>query len=363
MRLRKGDFEETQHAGGVSPAWPITLDRPRALLRRGRNLWFVHGARGDDPTENGDEPPYAYAADPPRSRRRGAEDALGDAWAGGPSPCRSASSLDQANPLTSNCIKCKTCGGYPCLLKAKCRRPHHRHRADARPAQRHPADRPQGAAPRNRRRRAARSPAWSAPTEQGEERWTRRYRRARRRRGEQRRHPAGLGQRRPSRRPGQFIRPGRAQLHVPQSDGDDLADARATSRCTFPKTLAVNDFYWGDPDGGFDLPMGHIQMLEYMSGQTLEGEVSDWLPPAICARRARQRRRIANLEHDGDLGGSAGAGQPRPPDARRAHPARLHPQQSRRPRAAGAASSTKSLDGFVDQRAPDLAAPLPARFR
>jgi hypothetical protein len=49
----------------------------------------------------------------------------------------------------------------------------------------------------------------------------------------------------------------------------------------FPKTLAVNDFYHRDPRGGFDLPMGHIQLLEYMSGQTLEGEVSDWLPPAL----------------------------------------------------------------------------------
>ena len=49
----------------------------------------------------------------------------------------------------------------------------------------------------------------------------------------------------------------------------------------FPKTLAVNDFYWRDPRGGFDLPMGHIQLLEYMTGQTLEGEVSDWLPPSL----------------------------------------------------------------------------------
>jgi choline dehydrogenase-like flavoprotein len=50
---------------------------------------------------------------------------------------------------------------------------------------------------------------------------------------------------------------------------------------TFPKTLAVNDFYFGDPRGGYDKPMGHIQLLEYMSGQTLEGEISDWLPPAL----------------------------------------------------------------------------------
>jgi len=56
--------------------------------------------------------------------------------------------------------------------------------------------------------------------------------------------------------------------------------ARA-ARVEFPKTLAVNDFYWRDPRGGFDMPMGHIQLLEYMSGQTLEGQVSDWLPPAL----------------------------------------------------------------------------------
>src|SRR6185437_15557150 len=42
-----------------------------------------------------------------------------------------------------------------------------------------------------------------------------------------------------------------------------------------------NDFYWGDPDGGYDKPMGHIQLLEYMSGQTLEGQVSDWCPPGL----------------------------------------------------------------------------------
>ncbi|MCA8887019.1 MAG: GMC family oxidoreductase, partial [Hyphomonadaceae bacterium] len=49
----------------------------------------------------------------------------------------------------------------------------------------------------------------------------------------------------------------------------------------FPKTLGVNDFYWGDPKGGYDLPMGHVQLLEYMSGQTLEGEIENWLPPAL----------------------------------------------------------------------------------
>jgi choline dehydrogenase-like flavoprotein len=62
LRLRKGDFEETQHAGGVSPAWPISLTDLAPYYTEAERLWQVHGARGDDPTENGDEPPYAYPA-------------------------------------------------------------------------------------------------------------------------------------------------------------------------------------------------------------------------------------------------------------------------------------------------------------
>jgi len=83
---------------------------------------------------------------------------------------------------------------------------------------------------------------------------------------------------------------------------------------TFPKTLAVNDFYWRDPRGGFDMPMGHIQLLEYMSGQTLEGET-----PTGCRRRSSRRagrlRGLATSLHAGDLRGPAHGRQPRPPHA------------------------------------------------
>ena len=69
------------------------------------------------------------------------------------------------------------------------------------------------------------------------------------------------------------------QLRLPHPDRDGLADRRRRWILTFPKTLAVNDFYWNDPRGGFDFPMGHIQLLEYMSGQTLEGR-----SPTGCRR-------------------------------------------------------------------------------
>jgi choline dehydrogenase-like flavoprotein len=55
----------------------------------------------------------------------------------------------------------------------------------------------------------------------------------------------------------------------------------------FPKTMAVNDYYWGDPDGKFPYPMGHIQCLEYLSGDVIRGQLSNtmpsWMvPPALA---------------------------------------------------------------------------------
>jgi choline dehydrogenase-like flavoprotein len=48
----------------------------------------------------------------------------------------------------------------------------------------------------------------------------------------------------------------------------------------FPKTMYVNDFYWKDPQGVFDHPMGHIQLLEHMDGHVLEGQVEEeGIPP------------------------------------------------------------------------------------
>ena len=79
----------------------------------------MHGARGGDPTENGDEPPYFYPAvehDPGIAALKGHWENQG--WR--PFSLPLGVKLDQASPVTSPCIKCKTCGGYPCLLRAKC---------------------------------------------------------------------------------------------------------------------------------------------------------------------------------------------------------------------------------------------------
>jgi choline dehydrogenase-like flavoprotein len=278
MRMRARDFTQVQHAGGVSPAWPISLTDLAPYYDEAERLWQVHGARGEDPTENGDEPPYSCAAvhhDPGVAALKSHWETLG--WK--PFSLPLGIRLDQAHPVTSPCIKCKTCGGYPCLLRAKC---------DARTVAVEPImDLPNVTLLTGRKvLRLETDPTGKTVTEivcqseHGEERWA----------GDivvlaagaantavvlqasaNAAHPNGLAN--------GSDQVGRNYMFHNSTAMVSLTAERQS--VTFPKTLAVNDFYWGDPGGGYDLPMGHIQLLEYMSGQTLEGQVEDWLPPAL----------------------------------------------------------------------------------
>ncbi|MFI4933240.1 MAG: GMC oxidoreductase [Caulobacterales bacterium] len=278
MRLRKNDFEEMQHAGGVSPAWPIRLEDLAPYYDEAEKLWCVHGSRGDDPTENGDEPPYAYPAiqhDPGIALLKTHWENQG--WK--PFTLPLGVRLDQAHPVTSQCIRCKTCGGYPCLLKAK---------ADARTVAIEPLlDAPNVTLLTGRKVvKLQTDPSGRTVTdvvcvaEHGEERWS----------GDIVVVAAGAANTAAlllaSAGPGHESGLANSSDQVGRNYMFHTLTAMVSMTAehvpvTFPKTLAVNDFYWKDPRGGFDLPMGHIQLLEYMSGQTLEGEVSDWLPPAL----------------------------------------------------------------------------------
>lgn len=279
FRLRPGDFEETMHTGGVSPAWPIRYDDLKPWYEEAETLWRVHGTRGVDPSEHPDDPPYAYPAlpdDPGVARLR--THLQGQGWT--PFALPLGLNRDEEHPLKSPCIRCKTCGGYPCLLKAK---------SDARSVAVDPLlDLPNVTLLTGRKVTRLETDAAGktvktvvCDTDQGEERWT----------GDivalaagavntavillasaNAAHPDGLAN-----GSGQVGR--NYMFHTLTAMLSLTADPLDT---TFPKTLAVNDFYWRDPRGGFEHPMGHIQLLEYMSGMTLEGQISDWLPPALC---------------------------------------------------------------------------------
>jgi choline dehydrogenase-like flavoprotein len=118
FRLRKEDFGAIEHHGGRSPAWPIGYDELEPYYTRAEYLYQVHGDRGADPTEPWASAPYRFPAVRHEPRIQQLHD---DLAARGLRPFHVPLGimLDEANPSRSHCIRCETCDGYPCLVHAK----------------------------------------------------------------------------------------------------------------------------------------------------------------------------------------------------------------------------------------------------
>ena len=80
FRLRREDFGEIRHHGGLSPAWPIAYDDLEPYYTEAERIYHVHGDRGEDPTEPpasapvpvpGRQPRAAHPAAARRSRAAG----------------------------------------------------------------------------------------------------------------------------------------------------------------------------------------------------------------------------------------------------------------------------------------------------
>ena len=118
FRLRKEDFGEIRHHGGISPAWPIGYDDLEPYYGEAENLYHVHGNAGEDPTEPRRNSPYPHPAisHEPRLQQ------LSDDFASlGLRPFHTPLGvmLDEKHPHVSRCIRCGTCDGFPCLVSAK----------------------------------------------------------------------------------------------------------------------------------------------------------------------------------------------------------------------------------------------------
>jgi choline dehydrogenase-like flavoprotein len=118
FRLRREDFGELRHHGGVSPAWPITYDELEPYYAAAERLYHVHGARGEDPTEPPASGPYPH---PPVSHEPRLAQLSEDLAALGLRPFHTplGIQLDERSPRSSRCIRCNTCDGFPCLVGAK----------------------------------------------------------------------------------------------------------------------------------------------------------------------------------------------------------------------------------------------------
>ena len=117
-RLREEDFGELRHQDGISPAWPIPYDELEPYYTLAEQLYQVHGARGEDPTEPPASAPYPH---PPVSHEPRIQQLADDLAAAGHHPFHAPCGimLDESNPAFSACIRCANCDGFPCLVHAK----------------------------------------------------------------------------------------------------------------------------------------------------------------------------------------------------------------------------------------------------
>jgi len=118
FRLRERDFETVQHAGGVSPEWPLKYADLEPFYARAEKLFDVHGEMGIDPTEphRTDNFPYTKISNEPRIQE------VSDQLKGlglRPFAIPMGIKLNESDPLNSPCIRCNTCDGFPCMIHAK----------------------------------------------------------------------------------------------------------------------------------------------------------------------------------------------------------------------------------------------------
>ena len=113
-RLRREDFEATEHADGISPAWPINYETLAPFYDRAEQLYHVRGQDGFDPTEP-PRGPYPYAPVPHSPEMAAIVEQL-RAQGLHPSPLP----LGLLRPGEEDgCILCNTCNSFACKLHAK----------------------------------------------------------------------------------------------------------------------------------------------------------------------------------------------------------------------------------------------------
>jgi choline dehydrogenase-like flavoprotein len=121
LRLRERDFEEIRHPDGISPAWPLKYDAFEPYYQAAEELYYVHGLRGEDPTEPAWKKPYAY---PPISHEPRIQQLFDGLKREGLHPFHLPVGIlleeKDGKPLPhSACIRCDAFDGYPCLTNGK----------------------------------------------------------------------------------------------------------------------------------------------------------------------------------------------------------------------------------------------------
>jgi len=130
FRLRAEDFGVIHHKGGISPAWPISYADLEPYYTRAEELFHVHGDLGSapsvpggygssfDPTEPFHSKKYPYPAFSNEPRMQAVEDDVRKLGIH-TFPIPLGLKRDEKDTVASKCVRCDTCDGYPCLVHAK----------------------------------------------------------------------------------------------------------------------------------------------------------------------------------------------------------------------------------------------------
>ena len=114
FRFRREDFSAMEHAGGLSPAWPIDYETLEPWYARAERLFGVHGEAGADPTEPPRSGPYPH---PPLRHNPVIAEVAERLRAQGLRPFPMPTSVQDHDG--GACVRCNTCDGFPCRLGAK----------------------------------------------------------------------------------------------------------------------------------------------------------------------------------------------------------------------------------------------------
>ena len=283
FRLREKDFETVHLHEGISPEWPLKYQDFERYYDQAEALYQVHGQKGDDPTEPARSGDYLFPPVSHEPRIEWVNEALKKKGLQ-PFYLPLSVKLNEKDAFLSECIRCNTCDGFPCFIDAK---------SDAdvncvRPVMDSSNVHLITEAKVTRLQTSASGKEVSGVEAEIE--------------GETHtftgdivvvacgavnsavlllnsandRHPNGLAN--SSDQVGRNFMKHLAAAIV----GLSLKE----NHSVFQKTLAVNDYYWGEP--GFDYPMGHVQLLGKVNHRMLALDVPK-IAPTLALRLAAKR--------------------------------------------------------------------------
>ena len=283
FRLREKDFDEVNLHEGTSPAWPLKYKDFAPYYDQSEALYQVHGKQGDDPTEPPRNTDYPFPPVSHEPRIAKVDKALQNKGLK-PFYLPLSVKLNEKDAFLSECIRCNTCDGFPCFIDAKsdadvsCIRPtignaNVRLITEAKVNKLLTSDSGKEVtgveAEINGETHTFASDivvvACGAVNSA-----------ALLLKSANEHHPNGLAN--SSDQVGRNFMKHLAAAIV----GLSLRE----NNSVFQKTLAINDYYWGEP--GFDYPMGHVQLLGKVNHRMLALDVPK-IAPTFALRMAARR--------------------------------------------------------------------------